>query len=169
MYRKILVPVDGSATSTLGLEQAIGLAKDQNARVRVLNVIDEHVIASAVDPYMPGDAAMLLELIEKTGNKALAKAAALTKAAKITGEIAQVRGGGRYVSDVILDDAKRWRADLIVMGTHGRRGLNRLLLGSDAERVLREAPVPVLLVRKGQRERSRKRRTSSGAREKSPS
>jgi nucleotide-binding universal stress UspA family protein len=51
------------------------------------------------------------------------------------------------VCDVIVDEAKKWRADLIVMGTHGRRGMTRMLLGSDAEGVLRNTPVPVLLVR----------------------
>ena len=71
-----------------------------------------------------------------------------------------VESRGRPVSDVILDEARKWRADLIVMGTHGRRGVNRLLLGSDAERVLRSAPVPVLLVRPEERKKraARKRR-----------
>lgn len=55
--------------------------------------------------------------------------------------------GSRAVSDVILNEAKKWRADLVVMGTHGRRGVNRILLGSDVERIVREEPVPVLLVR----------------------
>lgn len=64
----------------------------------------------------------------------------------VKAEPALAEGRGRLVSDVILDDAKKWRADLIVMGTHGHRGFKRLLLGSDAERVLRDAPVPVLLV-----------------------
>jgi nucleotide-binding universal stress UspA family protein len=147
MYRRILVPVDGSGTSALGLQQALGLAKDQRAQLRVLNVIDERVMATAADAYGAADMSALLQSMEETGKKALEEAAALAKAGKVRAETAQVQSRGRYVSDVILDQAKTWRADLIVMGTHGRRGLNRLLLGSDAERVLREAPVPVLLVR----------------------
>ena len=63
----------------------------------------------------------------------------------VTAETAVVESRGRHVSDVILAETQKWRADVIVMGTHGRRGLNRLLLGSDAEGVLREAAVPVLL------------------------
>lgn len=161
MYRRILVPVDGSSTSTLGLKQALGLAKDQRARVRVLNVLDEMVVASAMDPYGAADMSALLQPMEATGKKAIEAAAALAKKSKVTADTVQVQSHGRYVSDVILDNAKTWRADLIVMGTHGRRGLNRLLLGSDAERVLREAPVPVLLVRgeqaKGRGARKRKR------------
>jgi nucleotide-binding universal stress UspA family protein len=54
--------------------------------------------------------------------------------------------GGR-AADLILEDAKKWSADLIVMGTHGRRGVRRLVLGSDAEQILRLSPVPVLMVR----------------------
>ena len=153
MYRRILVPVDGSSTSTLGLKQALGLAKDQRARVRVLNVLDEMVFASAMDPYGAADMSALLESMEATGKKAIGAAAALAKKSKVTADTAQVQSHGRYVSEVILDNAKTWRADLIVMGTHGRRGLNRLLLGSDAERVLREASVPVLLVRGDQAKR----------------
>jgi len=62
---------------------------------------------------------------------------------------------GRNISDTILDDARKWRADLIVMGTHGHRGFNRLLLGSDAERVLHDTPVPILLVREAYKKRRR--------------
>jgi nucleotide-binding universal stress UspA family protein len=51
------------------------------------------------------------------------------------------------VSEVVVEQAKVWRADLIVLGTHGRRGVGRFLLGSDAEQVARTASVPVLLVR----------------------
>ena len=161
MYRRILVPVDGSGTSTLGLKQALGLAKDQHARVRVLTVLDEMVVASAMDPNGAADMSVLLESMEVTGKKAIDAAAVLAKKSKVTADTVQVQSHGRHVSDVILDNAKKWHADLIVMGTHGRRGLNRLLLGSDAEGVLREARVPVLLVRgdqvKGRSARKRKR------------
>jgi nucleotide-binding universal stress UspA family protein len=76
----------------------------------------------------------------------------------VTVDAAILESHTRPVSDVILDDAAKWRADLVVMGTHGRRGFNRLLLGSDAERVLREASVPVLLVREEQAKRKRARK-----------
>lgn len=70
----------------------------------------------------------------------------------VEAEQAQLESHGQPVSKVILEDAKQSRADLIAMGTHGRRGLNRLLLGSDAERVMREATIPVLLVRGEEKE-----------------
>ena len=157
MYRRILVPVDGSATSRLGLRHALGLAKDQQARVRVLNIVDDMVIAAMADGY-PGDVTMMIESMRATGKKALDEAAGLGQKAGVNADTAQIEARGRHVSDVILGDAKTFRADLIVMGTHGRRGFNRLLLGSDAERVLREAPVPVLLVRGHQGKRTSTRR-----------
>ena len=62
-------------------------------------------------------------------------------------ETALVDSVGQRVSDIILDQAAAWPADLIVIGTHGRRGVDRVLMGSDAEQVARRSPVPVLLVR----------------------
>jgi nucleotide-binding universal stress UspA family protein len=147
MYRRILVPVDGSATSKLGLRHALGLAQDQHARIRVLNVLDELVIVPMMDGYPAADNASLIESMRLTGEKALGYARALAAKAGIPADTVLVESRGRTVSDAILDAAHAFRADLIVMGTHGRRGFNRLILGSDAERVLREAPVPVLLVR----------------------
>jgi nucleotide-binding universal stress UspA family protein len=96
--------------------------------------------------------------MREVGKKALDEGAALAEKAGVNAGTAMVEARGRSVSDVILGDAKTFRADVIVMGTHGRRGLNRLLLGSDAERVLREAPVPVLLIRGQQPKRTSARR-----------
>ena len=159
MYRRILVPVDGSATSLLGLEHAISLAKDQGAQVRVLNVVDERVMTTLmVEPVaVPIDD--ILESMRADGMRVLEKAAERAQRAGVKAETVQVASRGRPVSDVILAEARKARADVIVMGTHGRRGLNRLLLGSDAERVLRDSPVPVLLVRR--KERQARRSTTS--------
>lgn len=145
MYRRILVPVDGSATSKLGLRHALGLAKDQHARVRVLNVLDDLALAPMIDGY-PVDITMLIDSMKASGDKALAEAIGLAQKAGVNAERAMIEGRGHLVSDTILADARKFRADVIVMGTHGRRGLNRLLMGSDAERVLRDSPVPVLLI-----------------------
>jgi nucleotide-binding universal stress UspA family protein len=145
MYRRILVPVDGSATSKLGLRHALGLAKDQHARIRVMNVLDDLALAPMLDGY-PVDITMLIDSMKASGDKALDEAIGLAQKAGVNAERAMVEGRGHLVSDTILADAKKFRADVIVMGTHGRRGLNRLLMGSDAERVLRESHVPVLLI-----------------------
>jgi nucleotide-binding universal stress UspA family protein len=164
MYRRILVPVDGSSTSMLGLKHALGLARDERTRLRVLNVIDDMIIATAIDGYAAGDMSQLIDSLRESGEKALAQAAAMSRRAGVKSETVMVESRGRPVSAVILDQAAEWRADLIVMGTHGRRGLNRLLLGSDAERVLREAPVPVLLLRSEGKPAPRKRRRQAAAR-----
>lgn len=146
MYRRILVPVDGSDTSKLGLQEAFKLAEPDRTRLRVLNVVDENMIPAS-SPVPLGGNAELVAALKATGERALKDAAAAGVRKHVHAECTQRLSGDRRVSDVILAEAKSWRADVIVMGTHGRRGLNRLLLGSDAERVLREAPVPVLLVR----------------------
>jgi nucleotide-binding universal stress UspA family protein len=160
MYRRVLVPLDGSDTSARGAREATGLAKAHSARLRLLNVIDERFFVSiAAEGYMP-DLTQLMASLRVEGRKALDEAAkaALRQGVKADTSLVESRGG--TVSDVILDEARKWRADLIVMGTHGRRGINRMLLGSDAERVLRSAPVPVLLVRAEEKTKrtARKRR-----------
>lgn len=155
MYRSILVPIDGSKASSIGLKHAIALAKDQQARIRLLNVIDEAVLATTMaDPAGAMVVPDILDSLKAEGRKVLDKARATAESAGTKVEAVQVAGRGQPVSDVILREARRARADLIVMGTHGRRGLNRLLLGSDAERVLRDSSVPVLLTRKDSRSRS---------------
>ena len=153
MYRRILVPVDGSAASLSGLKQAIALGRDQRASVRIVHIVDELGMASMM--VEPSGALFedLLESMRAEGKKVLQKALATAKSAGVDAEAVQIASGGRAVSDAILKEARRGRADVIVMGTHGRRGLNRLLLGSDAERVLRDATVPVLLTRQPERKR----------------
>jgi nucleotide-binding universal stress UspA family protein len=147
MYKRMLVPLDGSSTSELGLRHAIGLAKPLGARIRLLNVVDELSVVPAVDAYALVDLASLIAALKQGGQKVLDEAAATAARSGVEAEEAQLESHGAHVSHVIVEDAKQWGADVICMGTHGRRGLNRLLLGSDAERVLREATVPVLLVR----------------------
>ncbi|HEX2830479.1 MAG TPA: universal stress protein [Burkholderiales bacterium] len=161
MYRRILVPVDGSAPSLLGLKQAIGLARDQHARLRVLNVVDELVIAPMLMEPASFDVAEMLGPIRAEGRKVLERAAATAAKAGVKAETAQIDSRAGPVSGAILADARRWGADVIVMGTHGRRGMNRLLLGSDAERVLRDATVPVLLVRAKQPAARRTKRAAA--------
>lgn len=165
MYRRILVPVDGSEASLVGLRHAIGLAKDQGARLRVLNVVDDLIMAPMMlEPSGAADFTYVLESLRGEGQKVLKKAAAIAEKSGVKAETVQLESRGRPVSDVILADARRSRTDVIVMGTHGRRGLNRLLLGSDAERVLREAPVPVLLTRReGPKRGAAKRRPRQAA------
>jgi nucleotide-binding universal stress UspA family protein len=81
------------------------------------------------------------------GKKLLARAEAKVRKRGIEVDTVLLETVGRRVADLIIKQAKKWRADLIVLGAHGRRGLSRVVMGSDAELVLRKTPLPVLLVR----------------------
>lgn len=144
-FRRILVPVDGSATSAKGLAQALRLARENRARLRLLHVVDAYS-AISVPEIGAASVAPMLEAIRAAGEKTLARAARAAERAGLKAERALAEITGGRVADAVVSEAKRWRADLIVMGTHGRRGVGRLLLGSDAELVVRYSPVPVLLV-----------------------
>jgi nucleotide-binding universal stress UspA family protein len=147
MYKRILVPVDGSPTSQLGLQHAVGLAKPLGARLRLLNVVDELSVMPAVDAYPVVDLTAMIAALKEGGQKVLDEAAGIAARAGVEVEEALMETHGHHVSDVVVREAKEWGADVICMGTHGRRGVSKLLLGSDAERVLHEATTPVLLVR----------------------
>ena len=81
------------------------------------------------------------------GKKIIEKAEALARRNGVTPESVIIESFGGRAADFIVAQANKWRADLIVLGTHGRRGVKRLVMGSDAEQVVRTTPVPVLLVR----------------------
>jgi nucleotide-binding universal stress UspA family protein len=145
MYQRILVPIDGSPTSEHALQEAIKLA-DGKSRLRLIYVIEATYPLDAV-AYTLIDHAALQEAIRKTGERALAKAAEKVQRSGMTAETELLDVPAERVSAVIGSDALNWKADLIVIGTHGRSGLNRLLLGSVAEEVVRGTSLPVLLVR----------------------
>jgi len=151
MYQRILVPVDGSHTSTLGLQEAIRIAIDQRAKLRIIHVVDELVVAQNFDGYISTDD--LFDALRDAGKKALQNALALARKRGLKAESTLFESLGGRISEIIVKEAKKWRADLIVMGTHGRRGVTRMVLGSDAEAILRVTPVPVLLVRSPDRKR----------------
>lgn len=145
MYRHILVPVDGSPTSQRGLKEAASLAKTLGATVRLVHIVDE--TALTLNPEAATATAPLLEQFAEAGKQVLQEAVAAAQRDGVQVETAMHENIAGRVADRILDEAAKWPADLIVMGTHGRRGLRHAVLGSDAEAVVRSAKVPVLLVR----------------------
>jgi nucleotide-binding universal stress UspA family protein len=151
MYSRILVPVDGSAPANLALLEAIKLVKCMGGKLCLIHVVDEFVMDAAYIPsvYYEG----MIESLRGVGQAALDDAVATVRQHALEPEAVLSETFGRRVADQVVTQAKAWPADLIVMGTHGRRGIRRLLMGSDAELVLRTSPVPVLLVR-GQPESS---------------
>jgi nucleotide-binding universal stress UspA family protein len=145
MYERILVPVDGSATSDLGLAEAIKLARLTGARLLLLHAVD--IASVAVTPEAAAITPQLFDALRESGEQVLAKASGAARDAGIAAETALVDTVTGRLCDLVVEQAKKWRANLIVIGTHGRRGVGRFLLGSDAEQIVRMAPIPVLLVR----------------------
>ena len=146
MYSKILVPVDGSPTSSRGLQEAIKLAKLTGARLRLIHVVDELSFATGMEAatMATGD---MIQLLREGGQLLLKKDAARVEKAGLAVDTVLCDSIAGRVCDHVVEQARLWRAGLIVLGTHGRRGVGRLLLGSDAEMIARLASVPVLLVR----------------------
>lgn len=149
MYQRILVPVDGSATSIAGLAEAMKLAKLTGARLRLMHVIDEMPFVFNAEGYgaMSND---VLSILRGTGEQVLQHARKLVEDNDIAVDTALFEELSGRLCDCVAEQARQWKADLIVLGTHGRRGMNRMLLGSDAEQILRTASVPVLLVHAAQ-------------------
>ncbi|HQR52292.1 MAG TPA: universal stress protein [Burkholderiales bacterium] len=144
-YQRILVPVDGSESSLLGVREAVRLARDQAAKIRFVFVVDESAVGLTLEGFVAFND--IVDALKQAGRDALAGADALAREAGLDAETSLVEEYAGRVADAIVEAAKRWPADLIVMGTHGRRGLQHALVGSEAEGVMHKAPVPLLLVR----------------------
>lgn len=142
MYKRILVPVDGSETSNKAVVAALQMARENGGRVRLVHVLDELAYLSGYE--IGGD---LLKIARDYALKVLDDALAMAKSAGVPADTKLMEAPGARIGEVVADEARSWEADLIVTGTHGRRGVGRVLLGSGAEQVLRLAPVPVLAVR----------------------
>jgi nucleotide-binding universal stress UspA family protein len=146
MYNRILVAVDGSDTSKLALKEAIKLAKEQHSALRLVHVVDPGEIFMVFEgPY----GVNYQQALNAAGEKIIADSSMIAGLAGIVFEAASIgiEKRGKHIYDAIEDEAERWRADLIVVGTHGRRGIRRLYLGSVAEGLTRIASKPVLLIR----------------------
>lgn len=150
MYSRILVPFDGSDAATAGLSEAIKLAAFAGAKLRIVHVVNELILAS---PYGAGTfdagayAADIVERLREEGRAILKRAESAARERGLEPDCTLLEDLRSDAGAVIVRHATEWPADIIVMGTHGRRGLRRMVMGSDAEQVLRTAPVPVLLVR----------------------
>lgn len=145
MYARILVPVDGSETATRGLEEAIRLAQALGSSLKLVHIVDDSALA--LNPEAGVAAAPLVADFAEGGKQVLEEASALAASRGAQVETALHENFTGRVADLIVDEAKQWRAELIVMGTHGRSGIRHAVLGSDAEAVVHASNIPVLLVR----------------------
>lgn len=146
MYQRILVPVDGSSTADLGLREAVRVARLTRAKLRLIHVIDDLSFSFAADSfgYYTGE---VLEILGKNGAEILKSGLAAVQAQGIAADTVLYEDLKKTVQQRVSEEVEAWKADLIVIGTHGRRGLRRMVIGSSAEGILREATVPVLLIR----------------------
>lgn len=145
MYRNILVPIDGSPTAGRGLQEAIELARSLGSRLRVLHVVNS---AYWVAPgATPGGTDDLFTQMRSSGESIVHEATVAARSAGVEVDGKLLEAPGQHAGEFILEEARAWPAQLIVCGTHGRSGLRRLLMGSDAEYVVRLSAIPVLLVR----------------------
>ena len=142
MYKRILVPIDGSDTSNKALATALQMAREAGGKVRLLHAIDEMAALSGYE--YSGE---LLRLARERATGVLADALATAQAAGVPAETQLVEAAGARLSDSVAEDARIWEADLLVVGTHGRRGISRMLLGSGAEQIIRTSVQPVMVVR----------------------
>lgn len=146
MYQKILIPIDGSPTAAKALDSAIGLAKAFDAQLRLVHVVEELAYLSGYDQF-GGYSGELIKAMHDNGAKMLNEGMATAKAAGVATDNMLFDKFGARLGETVAEAAKRWGADLIVVGTHGRHGIGRLLMGSGAEQIIRLAPVPVLVIR----------------------
>ena len=144
MFKHILVPVDGSETSLQAVAKAAELAKAFNSEVTAVYVLDPYPFTGVGADFAYGQA-QYLSAATAEANKALED---VTERMKDTGvTVKTLVGEGHAIHEGIVRVGENVGADLIVMGSHGRRGLEKLVLGSVAQRVLQTAKVPVLVVR----------------------
>lgn len=143
-YKKILIPIDASQTAQAAAAQATALARDQSAAIRFVVVVEVHGLMGSAPEFlnvMGNDARLLLD---SWVNKAQAPGMDVSSAVVETSQAVP------RIADVILAEGRRWGADLIVIGSHGRSGVRRMILGSVAEGVAQRSTVPVLIVHAGE-------------------
>ena len=147
MYKRILIAVDGSPLSNRGLEKGLELAAGLGAEVDILNVCEPWAVGmydamgwSAGYENTP----QYLEDRRKQAMEILEPAAAAAAAAGVKANVMHVVD--RYAADGIIDAIASQNSDLVVLASHGRRGIRRALLGSQTAEVLAHSPVPVLVV-----------------------
>ena len=147
MYTRILVPIDDSATAQQGFDEALRLAQQLGSRLQVLHVVDARRLFAESAPGASPE--QLLELWRAEGRRLVDRHIDAARSCGIAADGVVRCDPGTRVFEAILQEAADAAVELIVMGTHGRSGLTRVALGSDAECVIRASPVPVLLIRAG--------------------
>jgi nucleotide-binding universal stress UspA family protein len=146
MYGRILVPIDGSDCANAGLREIATVASRPASKVLLLHVIEQY---SWDKQFGVGTVGAIMQGADRQSGEAILDVARNTlRNLGILCETILAEAHGQRTSQVIVAHAQTWKADLIVMGTHGRRGVGQMVMGSDAVEVVRVAATPVLLVSK---------------------
>jgi nucleotide-binding universal stress UspA family protein len=148
MYRRILVAIDGSETSNKALTAAIEMAGYSGGRsvVRLIHVLDEMAYFVGLDAYQ-GQSYSAVHVMRQAGEKILAEGLAICESAGVRADTVLVDQFGGHLAESVAQSAKDWDASLVVVGTHGRKGVGRMLMGSGAEQIIRLSSCPVLVIR----------------------
>jgi nucleotide-binding universal stress UspA family protein len=141
-FKRVLVPIDGSETSKKALVAALEIAREDGGQVRLVSALDEMVYISGYE--YSGN---LMEAARQGAAKTLEDSLAIAQSAGVPSDTRLIEAPGRRLGESVADEARAWNADLVVVGTHGRRGIGRVLLGSGAEQIIRLATTPVLVIR----------------------
>ena len=148
MYKRIMVAVDESFMTSQVMEAAIELAKATGAQVAICHAIDETILAQREVAMMLPNSVGKTEARMRLGAQGfLDRLLETARAAGVEADIKLVESEQKHVSDMLIDAAGEWQADLLVVGTHGRRGIERFFVGSVAERLVRKGQTSLLLVR----------------------
>lgn len=148
MYKRILIGIDSSSCSTKALEEVILIARSLQASLRIVHAVDESLLVQhgmGIGTYIDIEATK--EQMREDGKKMLDDAVAKAKAAGCNADSLLIESAKHRVAEMLVSAAQDWNADLIVVGTHGRRGFERMLVGSVAENLTRIATTSLLLIR----------------------
>jgi len=146
MYDKILVPIDGSSTANAAVAHAQSIAELCNSQVRIFHALDFFEYTNGFERPSIYSRQVMPAMIA-SGRAILNAAQQAFTGSGIVVESHLEQCSGQRAAQLIVRQSQLWGASLIIMGTHGRRGFNRLLMGSDAELVVRSATMPVLLIK----------------------
>lgn len=144
MFKRILVPTDGSDITNKAVTTALALAKSVGAQLYTISV-KEPFPYSAISEMQPTPPQEFFDAQERIAAKRVGEVVDLAKNAGLTCQAHTVEA--LHPWEAIIDHAKRQECDLLVMASHGRRGVTALLLGSETQKVLTHSTVPVLVVR----------------------
>lgn len=145
MYKRILVPMDGSQTAQRAFDYALGMARESHAELIPLYVVEVPMVAYEAPGFDPS---IVRDALLETGEQLKKETGAAMKRDEVSGtpRVVEVDRPGGNIPERILEEVRSTHCDLVVMGTHGRRGVKRLMLGSVAERFTRMSSCPVLLI-----------------------